>query len=275
MLPVRLAGLLKRTPQPAPSLAPAVYPRVELFHWSPPNGSINFGDRLSEVIVRQLLARYSLSLDHEVLQPARLLAIGSILHFARSGDHVWGSGWNGKIAVEQFRAKALTVHAVRGPLTAEFLRQRRIEVPEIFGDPAILLPTLFPQLPPAKVDQDYIFIPNLNDQASMEDHPALVSPLRGWNVVLERIRQSRLVLASSLHGLIVAEAYGVPARYVRLSDREDLFKYKDYWLGSGRPESAFEYASSIDEGLEMGGAPLPQNNPDRLLEAFPRLLWER
>jgi pyruvyltransferase len=250
------------------------YPHLDLFHWSPRDGSVNFGDRLSDIVCRQMLAGRGLSFDDQVARSCRLLAIGSILHFAENGNHVWGSGWNGKVAEEHFKARHLTVHAVRGPLTAEFLRRRGIQVPEVFGDPALLLPQLFGNRFRPTPMRDHVFVPNLHDIAVVGNHPNVVSPLWGWNVTLRSVLNARLVLASSLHGLIVAEAFGLPARYVRLSQTEDLFKYRDYYLGSGRNEADFVFARSIEEGLEMGGAPPVRHDPTPLLQAFPFGLWQ-
>lgn len=270
----KLSRLAKAKSQPLPTPALS-YPHIELYHWSPRDGTTNFGDRLSEVITRQLLALNNRSLDDQVATSARLLAIGSILHFSRDGDHVWGSGWNGKIAEDKFLSKTLQVHAVRGPLTAEFLRKRGIAVPDIFGDPGLLVPHLFKGRFTVQPANDYVVVPNLHDLNLVNSHPKLVSPLWGWNVVVERIMQAKFVLASSLHGLIIAEAFGIPARYVRLSQTEDLFKYRDYYLGSGRTESEFEAANSLEEGLEMGGAPAIRFDATRLMKAFPLHLWEK
>lgn len=249
------------------------YPHVELFHWAPGNGSVNFGDRLADIISRQMLAMQSLSLDDEVIRQERLFSIGSVLHFTKTGDHIWGTGWNGKIPEKEFKARNLKVHAVRGPLTAEFLKSRKIDVPEIYGDPALLIPHIFKNRFKPNPEKDYVFVPNLHDLSLVSDLPNVVSPLWGWNNVVESILKAKLVLASSLHGLIVAEAFGIPARYVRLTQTEDLFKYKDYYFGSGRTESEFKFANSIEEGIEMGGAPAIRYNPLPLMKAFPLALW--
>ena len=99
----------------------------------------------------------------------------------------------------------------------------------------------------------------------------MISPLSGWNRCVAAILRHDLILASSLHGLIIAEAYGIPARYVRLSEEENLFKYRDYYAGTGRPN--FSYARSVAEGLEMGGEPSPIFDPEPLMRAFPFELW--
>src|SRR5690606_38430075 len=137
----KLYAMARNLTHPAPSLTGRLpYHNVDLFHWSPSNGSSNFVDGLTDIVTWQMTAFHGLSLDDQVADPARLLAIGSILHFAQTGDNVWGSGWNGKIPEKEFTAKDLKVHAVRGPLTAEFLRKRGIVVPDVYGDPALLLP---------------------------------------------------------------------------------------------------------------------------------------
>lgn len=250
------------------------FPYVDLYHWSPKDDRVNFGDHLSDIVTRQLLALEGLSLDQEVRQSARLLAIGSILQYSTDGDHVWGSGWNGKVPEAMFKARQLHIHAVRGPRTQEFLRSRGFNVPDIYGDPALLIPHLFKGRFTPNPQRDYVFVPNLHDLSILPPNTAnVVSPLQGWNRVIEQILQARLVLASSLHGLIIAEAYGIPARYVRLSETEAPFKYDDYYLGTGRVESELQYAHSIAEGLEMGGMSGWRFDHQPLLNAFPRHLW--
>lgn len=267
----RLAAYLETPAELKPRLP---FPYVDLYNWMPKDGRINFGDHLAEIVTRQLLALQGLSLDQEVSQCARLLAIGSILQNSTDGDHIWGSGWNGKVPESMFKSRQLNVHAVRGPLTGEFLRSRGFVVPEVYGDPALLVPHLFKGRFSPNPQRDYVFVPNLHDLSILPNGtPNVISPLQGWNRVIEQILQAKLVLASSLHGLIIAEAYGIPARYVRLSQTEDPFKYKDYYLGSGRLESELQFASSIDEGKEMGGMPGLRFDHQPLLNAFPLQLW--
>lgn len=250
------------------------YPHVSLYHWQPHDGGINFGDHLSTIIIGKILASRGFTLDDEVTQPANLLGIGSILQVARNGDHVWGSGINGKLKDGGFTATSIHAHAVRGPLTAEFLRKRGINVPDVFGDPALLLKDLFADRFRPTQETDYLFVPNLYDLPLVRNQENLLSPMRGWNYVVAEIMKAKLVLASSLHGLVVAEAFGIPARYVRLSEEENLFKYKDYFYGSGRENMEFEYATSIEQGLEMGGMPPIRFDSSKLLSAFPWHLWK-
>lgn len=120
----------------------------------------------------------------------------------------------------------------------------------------------------------FIFIPHIYERHlfSKEEHSYVVHPTEPWNEVIEKILDSAFVISSSLHGLIIAEAYGIPARYVRLSEKEPLFKYQDYYLGTGRSE--FTFATSLEEALKLGGEAPIQFDPEPLYDAFPFEFWE-
>ncbi|WP_415021624.1 polysaccharide pyruvyl transferase family protein [Bradyrhizobium sp.] len=203
-----------------------------------------------------------------------MFAIGSVLHYARNNDLVWGSGINGRPGQEDLnrRVQTLDVRAVRGPRTQEVLRRRGLSVPDVFGDPALLLPHLFRGRFQRRRTRPWVFVPNLHDMRMIDATSAdVISPLGSWNRRIEAILEAELVLASSLHGLIVAEAYGIPARYVRLSDGESEFKYRDYYEGTGRFD--VEFASSLEQGREMGGAAPLNFNHQPLMDAFPIDIW--
>ena len=265
----RLANRFRSAPSPEKPVSP--YPMVELVAWAPPSGARNFGDHLSHIITAAAAAERGLTFDDEVSEARRMLGIGSILHFSADGDIVWGSGVNGKIAVAEIKSTLLDIRAVRGPKTSAVLRDAGFTVPDVYGDPALLTPRFFSDRFPVAPSRDYIFVPNLNDLKVHGEEANLVSPLLGWNRCIEAICSAKLVIASSLHGIILAEAFGVPARYVRLSEIEARFKYDDYAQGTGRAE--LTPASSIQEALDMGGHPPIQFDADALIAAFPYDLW--
>ncbi|MDQ7969245.1 MAG: hypothetical protein REI95_06335 [Oxalicibacterium faecigallinarum] len=269
-----LGNILQRLTGGVEKAQAAAFPHVDLFHWSPAGNRENFGDHLSRVIVTKLLADHQHLLDEETDASHTLLAIGSILHFAQDHDVIWGSGVNGKIAADAHAFSSLDVRAVRGPLTRAFLMERDIMVPEIYGDPALLMPTLFPDRFAVQTRSRYVVVPNLHD-IDIVRHLGLqnvVSPMTTWNRCIPDILTGELVIASSLHGLILAEAYGLPARYLRLSEEENIFKYNDYVMGTGRGE--IEAARSIEEALEMGGMAPPVFDAQQLIAAFPFDLWD-
>ncbi|MEJ7683906.1 MAG: polysaccharide pyruvyl transferase family protein [Segetibacter sp.] len=108
------------------------------------SGGLNFGDHLSKVIVTKILAGEGHVLEEQTKTQRRLLGVGSILHFAQNDDVIWGSGINGKIHLNNLKFKRLDVRSVRGPLTRLILLQKGIDTPEIYGDPALLIPNIFP-----------------------------------------------------------------------------------------------------------------------------------
>jgi len=264
---------------------------VEVVHWNPrrrPNTSNwtrprdwgtrpnNFGDLLGPMIVHGIHANRKLG--HARVPATRLLAVGSIMHFSRPSDVVWGTGINGK-ALDRVPAlpQDLDVRAVRGPLTRAELLKRGIHCPEIYGDPAILLPAILPELPerahPKR--QDITIVPNMHDYRQTARQFGtrfnVVDPCADVCTVLDQIASSRHVLASSLHGLIVAQALGIGTRLVR-SQTEPDFKYRDYYLGIGVKPA--DPAESVHKGLEMGFDPPPAIDASKLLRAFPDDLWE-
>ncbi len=247
------------------------HPRVDAFYWSP-QGRINFGDYLASAVVARMLARREMVPDEPTVQAATLFSIGSVLHFARDGDTVWGSGRNGKIGEEEHRFARLDVRAVRGPLTREWLTGRGIPCPAVFGDPALLIPQLFPtrfrrEAVPGRIG----VVPNLNDLALVDD-PRVIDPTQRWDAVIDAILACEMVVASSLHGLIVADAFGVPCAQVRFGPAEHEFKYADYHRGAGRAE--FWTSDSVEAAIDRGSLPPIAFDPEPLLAAFPYDLWE-
>ena len=259
---------------------------VEVAHWDPLRrtglwGSPtitsrplqNFGDLLGPVIVRALVRQLRLgaAADHGVLP--RLLAIGSILHLAEPSDVIWGAGVNLKTGTELAALPTLDLRAVRGPRTRDLLAIRfRQAVPAVFGDPALLLGALYPRLLVREGKRAGVaIVPNLNELAALTSREHIVNPRWSLRRVLRRLAASELVVGSSLHGIIVAESLGVPARAVRTS-AEGAFKYEDYYLATGRDPDAV-LADTVDEALERGGAEPPQWDPRPLLDAFPADLW--
>ena len=230
----------------------------------------NFGDLLGPVIVAALSAGLPVP---STLPETRLLAVGSIMHYARDGDVVWGSGVNGKIPFSKLTARNLDIRAVRGPRTRSILRDRGHSVPAVYGDPALLLPRLFPELGILSCvkTRPITIVPNFNDLSDeLLADDRVLSP-RGdlWDIV-RAIAQSEFVIGSSLHAIVIAESFGIPARLVR-SATETHHKSVDYYAGTGR--SRIIIADDIDDAIGLGGAVPGDPDLDGLLDSFPRDLW--
>ncbi|MDY7029697.1 MAG: polysaccharide pyruvyl transferase family protein [Spirochaetota bacterium] len=238
----------------------------------------NFGDYISGIVVAETARKLGLKRSN-IPAGQKLLAIGSVLHFAQNGDIIWGTGINGKISRERHAFSTLDVRMVRGPMTRGFLVQKGMIVEDVFGDPALLLPTLFPGITRKTTPNKIIVLPNLNELALVKKKVPktmrIVSPLAHWKRVVHEILTSELVLSSSLHGIILSEAFGVPVRFVMPAGGETLFKYQDYFLGTGRhldrPPDTFMDTITDQSGVMM---PAPVFNPGALLDTFPSDVFE-
>lgn len=248
-------------------------PDLPLYYWDArtQHGFSNFGDALSEALVERMIGHKVRVIADPFAGEQKVLGMGSILQYAQTDDIVWGTGINGKTPLSAYKFTNLDVRAVRGPLTRKFLLDLGIVCPEIYGDPTLLLPLLFPEFKKTQnPSHAYIIIPHFSDEYLYVDNPHMVSVKEDWKTVVEKILDSRFVISSSLSGVIVAEAFGIPARLLiveNASNTENLVKYQDYYQGTNR--SQFKYAHSIEEALEMGGEPLPTCDLIQLYRAFP------
>lgn len=253
-----------------------VFPNEEvpLFYWDarPQLGFSNFGDAMSVSIVERILERPIATITSATPGKRKFLALGSIVKYADEGDVLWGTGVNGKfLKRSDYHFSTLDVRAVRGPLSRQFLIEIGVDCPEVYGDPTLLLPKLFPEFQrPDSPTEDYIVIPHFSDEDLFRHLPNMVSVKEDWKVVVSKILNSKFVISSALSGVIVAEAFGIPARLIispNENNTETIFKYSDYYFGTHRFN--YRFATSVEEALEMGGEPMPECDLELLLEAFP------
>lgn len=241
--------------------------KYPLFFWvSNDYETNNFGDELSPIIIEKITGKKIKHSTNDVSENQRLFAIGSVLHFATQNDIIWGSGFR----ENTFNSNDLlnvNIKSVRGPKTRTLLLEKGISCPEVYGDPALLIGKLFPELKSQEKKYDYVIIPNIGEMQFFSSYKNIVLPTEDWQNIIKKITASNLVISSSLHGIIVAESYGIPARMLRMTNTERLLKYEDYYESTNRPH--FKYASSVQEAIEMGGeepgsidlAPLIRNFP--------------
>jgi pyruvyltransferase len=258
---------------------PPAPPPVEFYFWQPFHSNdpipVNFGDDLFGKIVGELIGRKVLPCAPNY-SGRKIFIGGSTLGYARNGDQVWGAG----IRDGQFDSKIqhLKVHAVRGPQTAAILRNRGITVPFCYGDPAILWPDVFPHLGKPCPKWDLGIIPHFRElmnapNFSFPSNARVINPAQDALAVLDEIRQCKAIVASSLHGLICAEAAGIPAEPYKLDSpySEPDFKYADYYAASGRE---WKPHSSIADAMAAKFEPPPDCSVEKkfLIQAFQNIL---
>lgn len=204
----------------------------------------NFGDALSPLLVSRL-SGFPVRKAHPAY--AELSATGSILYpgtfwgkktlksrvreWMAPSLTIWGSGFSmaldGKATGERIRSTRIV--AVRGQLTKQILVDGGYAAEgAVLGDPGLLYPMLLDALPEKRYELG--IVPHYADQVlkrKTEGHVIDVlneDPLK----TLEEIAACRRVVSSSLHGLVVAHALGIPAAYAK-AEGIDNFKFRDYF----------------------------------------------
>lgn len=232
----------------------------------------NFGDLLSPFIISLLthkIIRHSIS-------SKKLLALGSIFFALRDKDVVWGSGFlNAKHIQYALDAKEVNYLAVRGPETRSLLVKNGIQCPEIYGDPAILLPRLIKN----DIQKKYAIgiVPHFSHYSafkkSIERPDVNVINVESYvTEVIKSLLACEIILATSLHGLIIAEAYDIPALLVTVDTLPgDMFKFKDYFHSTNRSLHYEQF--SMAKLYRLADLAIKQNKPsfatDKLLHSFP------
>ncbi len=202
----------------------------------------NFGDMIGQELVEHLLGcKLPLAKGGD---SAVLLGPGSIIgccdRFASSV--VWGSGIDPHYSNVSLDLSKIVFLAVRGPKTRSFLN---LDIP-VLGDPGFLLPRIYPQTPsdgPISVVvhhstckrrlREFLFDPYRTKYR-------IIDPRRDWRAVVNEICQSKFVFCQSLHGAIVAEAYGVPwAWWKGFHGRVAGFKWEDWFASISVAPKAF------------------------------------
>lgn len=228
----------------------------------------NFGDLIGPV----LASRLTRDVHGYTTRSSRLLTVGSILHLAQDGDVVWGSGVNGKVPRSTYKFSYLDVRAVRGPRTRDYLLALGIESPEVYGDPALLLPSVCPDLFEG-VDHKtraLTVVPNLNDLRTFARHPHFVDPRTPLPLMMDILSRSEVIVGSSLHAFIIAEALGIPTALFS-SPHEPPFKYLDYAAGTGRSE--IPIFGSLDSAKRNAKRGEFEWDPQPLLNSFPHDIY--
>lgn len=198
--------------------------------------SKNVGDTLTPIIVEHFTGQPVQYVERTTR--GKLLAVGSIMNALRLNDVVWGAGVLRQ--TDSFiNRKNFTVLAVRGKLSEAKLHK---EV-GVYGDPALLLPLMYN--PPVECQYEVGYIPHYVEKAIAAEHHDFSRPEvlfidveDDWKTVVENIKSCKRIVSSSLHGIIIAEAYGIPAEWIYYTDKVigQGFKFRDYLTGTGRGE---------------------------------------
>ena len=203
-------------------------------YWQQEN---NVGDKLTPYILKNLFgitAKFS-------RKKGKLLGVGSILSHAKVGDTIWGSGLISPHHLPQ--SADLNVLAVRGPLTRDILSKMGVKCNDcILGDPALLLPQICKPIVEIRYEKgiiphyvDYDFVKKEYASDEKAGKVKIIDVRLPIEDFITSVLECEEILSSSLHGLIIADAYGKGNMRVKFSNKliGGDFKFIDYEKSKG------------------------------------------
>lgn len=201
--------------------------------------SDNFGDKLTPYILKKLGVPFEYTAQQ--VSEEHYIMCGSILTACNSHSIIWGAG----IAQPYDLQKPKEIIAVRGSKTRDFLLSKGIDCPELYGDPAMLLPLLYN--PKREKKRTFGIIPHIADERKPE-HWRIEARVED---TIDYILESEHVRSSSLHVLVAAHVYGVP--YSRIKSDAVIggdFKFIDFFdtdYNTGAFINSFPFKKYLDD----------------------------
>ena len=219
-------------------------------YWWRNGSTTNFGDELARLL---LLHFAKIDVGRSSPTDAEIVSTGSVLD-------VLPDGWAGIVAgsgqLHSRTHRDLTnahVFGLRGEFSAQFSSLTRSDRANlVIGDPGLLASEL---VPVERGKYELGVVPHWSDAElygrelvkSRNGHyaePILIDPTADPLSVVAQIGSCKKIIASSLHGLVVADSFQIPRR------AEQFAKMTSPYEG-GRFKFA-DYASSIRQPIEFG-----------------------
>jgi hypothetical protein len=202
----------------------------------------NLGDASSAVIVASISGRQvaprAFNSKHR-----RMVAVGTIGQGQSAGAiHVWGTGFDPRRAPIEPKERPFepapdveyNIHAIRGPYSRAVLLKHGIMAPAIYGDPAWFLPRIFN--PVRDIKYELGVISHISELATPSVTAVMREDIRrysggsaegvhfistyhepswqGFQDKLAEMLSCRRIISRSFHGMLLADAYGIPCLYL-------------------------------------------------------------
>jgi Polysaccharide pyruvyl transferase len=213
-------------------------PTVKAYWW---NGRPNFGDAIAPLLINHFT---SYTAEWERVGKADVVSVGSVLeHLPPLYDgFILGSGRLYPDSRIYLYGGTQSVLALRGPLTAKAWGRD-----VALGDPGLLASEL---VNPQSRDIDLGLIPHWSDTTLANDMrfysekwtTQVIHPGNDPLSVIETIGRCKKIVSSSLHGIILADSFGIPRR----------FKYTPHFDKEGGKFKFEDYSASIGAKLNVG-----------------------
>lgn len=198
------------------------------------NNEINMGDLLGPWLVEKMTGKQTVWVEKD--EP-HYMVVGSILGRVSPSTICWGIGSFGTETPAGIKREPHYL-AVRGPLTRARLVSELIPCPRIYGDPALLAPDYF--APKVKKEYEIGVVLRWSERRRKEnfDIPGVLmidmlsDDIEG---IIKQMLSCKKIIATSLHGLILADAYDIPNAWLAAE------------TGKGREYKFFDYFASVNK----------------------------
>ncbi|MCW4466170.1 polysaccharide pyruvyl transferase family protein [Glutamicibacter sp. MNS18] len=239
----------------------------------------NFGDLLSPWLFTMITGKPVVKADKS---KPHYFSIGSIAKYTNENSLVWGSGSFGTETKENFKKETI-YSAVRGPLSQTRIEYSGANVPDVYGDPALLAPLFFN--PRIEKVYEVGLVVRWNEKkwlnTKVGPNVKLIDLRRGdIEGVLSDFIKCKKIVSSSLHGLIIADAYNIPSAWLDSSSPTGGgFKYYDHFLAVNKVRNPQQFdptkqtivtAEMLIHNLKFDHQVI-EFNPVSLLDACPLL----
>lgn len=230
---------------------------LKLWYWRRENSKGNFGDEITPEIILNI---FGYRTEWTPINECKIIGAGSILETAIESNNktikVWGSGFivpPKKSATKELGS--LGYYLVRGEVT-----RSRINKPHIpLGDPGLLANIVYQKSNNRhnKIGVVAHYVDASHETVSKmrrDNRFVVIDPLDRPQEVARQITECRLIISSSLHGLIFADSFGIPNIHIQFSDLVvgGEYKFRDYYSSINRQYKKADVARILDDEYLQG-----------------------
>ncbi|MAS94917.1 MAG: hypothetical protein CMO55_17105 [Verrucomicrobiales bacterium] len=233
----------------------------------PGTKTCNFGDALSPIVTALVSGKEVV--PHRVNDEHCVCAVGTIGHSIEglvsenTSVSIWGTGIDVNFDPRKnlpyfkvYRNSRLRATMTRGAISEMVLKHNGVDTSGIYGDPAWIMKKVLPIPVKKKYDIGVVLhLSELEDQFSLSSSPRdefvrykvsegdsvrIISTVaersvKGVIAKINEIRSCKVILSVSLHGVIIAEAFGIPCAHFHFAGRKGIEMSPIFGFNSAQP----------------------------------------
>jgi len=213
--------------------------KIPFYYYAKDN---NFGDLITPYFLKKYCNPNDFMIAGEQYNKKKIISCGSIMRLSDSKTLVYGAG----IRDSNQELKGGLIQSVRGPLTRKRLLELNVECPPVYGDPGLLLPLHYNPKINKKYELEiiphYIHYEKIKNIYKNQKNILIINLINS-NIesVINLILSCKKTVSSSLHGLIVSDAYNIPNKWIQFDNniKGDNTKFYDYFQSVNRKDQTF------------------------------------